>query len=131
MSNTDDVLNSVLLHSTRTLAYLKRLKKNEPEKWQRVFGNIATAYHILKPKEITVSTYLIGVYDPGQNERWPWHCHYDDGQYLSNKYRLCGFERAAVFTSADSARLFFHNWKNKGNLKMELIERQRIEKVDE
>ena len=130
-TDLDAELTAVLLNSNRTLAYLKRLKRTEPDKWQRVVGNVNIAFHVLKPKEITVSSFLIGVYDPTTDDKWPWHCHYDDGQYLSSKKRLCGFGRAAEFSSAEDARQFFHTWKNKQHFKMELIERQRLEKVEQ
>lgn len=130
-TDLDAELTAVLLNSNRTLAYLKRLKQAEPDKWQRVVGNVNLAFRALKPKEITVSSFLIGVYDPTTDDKWPWHCHYEDGQYLSNKKRLCGFDRAAEFSSAEDARQFFHTWENKRHFKMELIERQRIEKVEQ
>tara|TARA_Y100001937_G_C7136776_1_gene340456 strand:+ start:3645 stop:4049 length:405 start_codon:yes stop_codon:yes gene_type:complete len=130
-SDLDADLAAVLLNSNRTLAFLRRLKKAEPEKWQRVVGNVTIAYHVLKPKDVMVSSFLIGVYDPTLDDKWPWHCHYEDGQYLSDKKRLCGFGRAAEFSSAEDARQFFHTWKNKQHFKMELIERQRLEKVEQ
>jgi|TARA_R100000687_G_scaffold82874_2_gene83653 hypothetical protein len=130
-SDLDAELTAILLNSNRTRAFFRRLKKAEPDKWQHAVGNVNIAYHVLKPKDVRVSSFLVGVYDPTLDDKWPWHCHYEDGQYLSNKKRLCGFGRAAEFSTAEEARQFFHTWENKRHLKMELIERQRIEKVEQ
>lgn len=66
-------------------------------------------------------SYLIGVYDPNFDESWPWHCHYEDGRYLSRKHRICGRERAAEFSTEEEARAFYFQWKHYQKLKFELI----------
>jgi len=67
--------------------------------------------------------YLIGVYDPTADDSWPWpwHCHYEDGRYLSAKHRVCGKGRAAEFASEDEARAFYFNWTHSLKYKFELI----------
>ena len=127
----DDLLCSVLLHSSKTQAFLKRLRQSHPDKWQRVFGNVSMAHHMLAPRQIRKSIFLIGVFDPTVDDNWPWHFHYEHGMYLSVKHRQCKIRKAAEFTSAAEARNFFHNWQGKRHLKMELIEIQRTLTVDE
>ncbi len=126
----DDLLCGVLLNSSKTQAFLKRLRSSQPEKWQRVFGNISLAYHLLAPRQCQVTVFLIGVFDPLINESWPWHCHYEHGIYLSEKYRQCKRWKAAEFETAKEAREFFHNWKGKKHLKMELIEVQQTKTIE-
>lgn len=65
--------------------------------------------------------YLIGVYDTAFNDSWPWHCHYEDGRYLSLKHRVCGQEKAAQFSGEDEARAFYFGWKHCRKHKFELI----------
>ena len=65
--------------------------------------------------------YLIGVYDPTADDSWPWHCHYEDGRYLSAKHRVCGRGRAAEFASEDEARAFYFNWTHSLKYNFELI----------
>jgi hypothetical protein len=126
----DDLMIGVLLHSSKTQAFLKRLRASHPDKWQRVYGNVSLAHHILAPKYVQVSKFIIGIYDPNIDEKWPWHCHYEHGTYLSQKYRICKRWTAAEFSTASDAREFFHNWKGKRNLKMELIEVQHTQKIE-
>lgn len=71
--------------------------------------------------DILKLNYLIGVYDPEKADSWPWHCHYEDGNYLSVKHRVCGRERAAEFTTEQKAREFYHRWKHAHLFKFELI----------
>lgn len=66
-------------------------------------------------------SYLIGVYDPTQYDGWPWHCHYEFGQYLSAKHRVCGRERAVEFATEKEARDFYFLWKRARTFKFELI----------
>jgi hypothetical protein len=68
--------------------------------------------------------YVIGIYDPRQNDAWPWHCHYEYGKYLSDKHRICGDFRAAKFETEDEARKFFYDWKQYKEFKFELISRR-------
>ena len=70
---------------------------------------------------VNKSFYFIGIYDPKKHDSWPWHCHYDDGQYLSAKKRICS-KVPAEFETENEAREFFHSWKHKAKYKMELIE---------
>lgn len=42
-SHEDDVVSGVMLHSSKTKAYLRRLKKNHPNDWKRVYGNVFRA----------------------------------------------------------------------------------------
>ncbi len=127
-----DLLCSVLLHSAKTQKFLKRLKKEQPDKWQRVYGNISMAYHLLAPRQVKVKKYLIGVFDPDVDFSWPWpwHCHYEDGIYLRGKHRLCKRGKAVLCESAEAAREFFHQWKGKKSYKMELIEVETIKWVE-
>lgn len=69
-----------------------------------------------------VSRFTIGIFNPAACDRWPWHFHYDDGLYLSEKQRPCGMSKAAVFDTADAARQAFHAWKGNHKWKMEIIE---------
>lgn len=68
--------------------------------------------------------YVIGLYDPQQYDAWPWHCHYEYGQYLSDKYRICGWNRQARFESEAAAREFYFAWKRYKEFKFELISQQ-------
>jgi hypothetical protein len=72
--------------------------------------------------EIQKSFFQIGIFDPEVCDAWPWHCHYEDGQYLSRKERICSWLRPAEFDTPNEAREFFHQWKNPKNYKMEVIE---------
>ena len=65
--------------------------------------------------------YIIGVYDPGNDDSWPWHCQYEYGRYLSAKHRICGRERAAEFSTEEEARDFYYQWKQARKFKFELI----------
>lgn len=118
------------MNASSTRAFLKRLKKAEPTKWTYVYGNISTAYHELKPQKVNVIEYRIGIYNPEENHSWPWQFDIDNGIFLSANYRQCKFAKAAVFKDKDAARVFFHNWRGKRNLKMELIETKTIKFVD-
>lgn len=118
----DELLCEVLLHSSKTTAFLKRLRASQPDKWQRVFGNVSMAYHMLAPREVKVPVFSIGVFDPTEDDRWPWRCDYEDGVYLSEKFRLCKRWKAARFSTELEAREFFHRWNGKRTLKMEVIE---------
>ena len=120
--DNDNILEEVLLNSASTRAFLKRMKTKHPNKWQRIKGNILSAYHDLEPKRVLVKKIQIGVFDPLQNDNWPWHYHYEDGRYLSGKKRVCGLSKAAEFSSKEEARMFFHQWKGNQKYKMELIE---------
>jgi len=53
---------------------------------------------------------------------WPWHFHYEDGRYLSEKRRVCNVYRAATFNSPLEAREFYTTWKHHLKYRMELIE---------
>jgi hypothetical protein len=66
--------------------------------------------------------FMIGVYDPLHHSHWPWHCHYEHGQYLSDKKRVCSQNKAAEFETPDQARVFYHSWKHRERYKMEVIE---------
>lgn len=66
--------------------------------------------------------YKIGVFDPSVDMSWPWHFHYENGVYLSEKKRLCKEGKAARFDSPTEAREFFHAWSGNKKYKMELIE---------
>lgn len=125
----DETIYKVLLHAGSTRAYLKRLKERDPKRWRNAYINMLVAFENLKPKQVIITKHLIGVFDPEIDESWPWHCHYEHGQYLSSKKRLCKIGKAAQFDSADEARLFFHHWKSKGTLKMEVIEVKHYEFV--
>lgn len=126
----EEIIDKVLLHAGSTRAYLKRLKARDPKRWRSAYLNMIYAFESLKPQKITVTKYLIGVFDPEVDESWPWHCHYEHGIYLSAKSRLCKISKAAEFNSADEARMFFHKWKGKGRNKMEVIEVQHHEFVE-
>lgn len=75
--------------------------------------------------QVYKSFFQIGIYDPVHDDSWPWHCHYEDGQYLSAKKRICSWNKPAEFETAEAARLFYHSWKHKEQYKMELIEVKR------
>lgn len=126
----DDLLSGVLLNSSKTQAFLKRLRASQPSNWQRVFGNVSMAHHLLAPRQCKVSVFLIGVFDPNIDENWPWHCHYENGIFLSENFRQCKRWKAAEFATANEAREFFHNWKGKRHFKMELIEVQRTKTIE-
>lgn len=66
--------------------------------------------------------YLIGVYDPKFDDCWPWHFQYEYGQYLSEKHRICKWERVAKFNTKEEAREFYSLWKHWKNYKFELID---------
>jgi hypothetical protein len=66
--------------------------------------------------------YMIGVFDPNVDNSWPWHFHYENGVFLSEKKRLCKDGKAAKFENQDEAREFFHSWSGNSKYKMELIE---------
>lgn len=79
----------------------------------------------------TRSLYNIGIYKTDWAANWPWHYDYENGIYLSMKYRPCGWKKAAEFLSQQEAREFFHRWKNTRGYKLELIEfKRRIEIPD-
>lgn len=126
----DELISSVLLHSTKTRSFLKRLRAKKPEQWQRAYGNISSAYFLLAPRQETITRFLIGVFDPDADDSWPWHFDYENGIYLSVNYRLCKRAKAAEFQTATAAREFFHLWKGKKNLKMDLIEVQQVRTVE-
>ena len=71
--------------------------------------------------DILKLSYLIGIYDPVQDDAWPWHFQYEYGQYLSAKHRICGRERAAEFATEKEARDFYFLWKHAKTHKFELI----------
>lgn len=71
------------------------------------------------------SFFNIGLYDLAVDDSWPWHCHYEDGVYLSSKKRCCKRGKAAEFDTPEQAREFFHNWSGNRKWKMELIEYKR------
>jgi len=75
--------------------------------------------------QVYKSFFQIGVYDPVHDDSWPWHCHYDCGQYLSAKKRICSWNKPAEFEAAEEARLFYHSWKHRDRYRMELIEVKR------
>lgn len=75
--------------------------------------------------EVHKSFYEIGIYDPSIDDNWPWHFHYENGVYLSNKYRKCSWNRAVSFVCPKEARGFYSQWKHCTNYKMELIESKR------
>lgn len=79
----------------------------------------------LEERRVHKSFFAIGVYDPEHHDRWPWHCHYDDGVYLSVAKRLCKMSNAAEFDTIDDARQFYAEWKRKRQFKMEVIEYKR------
>ncbi|MGO2498409.1 MAG: hypothetical protein ACTH6I_10340 [Vibrio litoralis] len=58
-----------------------------------------------------VTYFLIGIWDlrTGEDE-WPWHFHYEYGQYLSAKKRKCKLQRAAKFDTKEEALNFFDSW---------------------
>lgn len=116
-----EILCGVLLHQAKTRTFLKRLKKEQPNNWQRVYGNIRMAYDLLAPKRVTRTQFQIGVFDPKLDGCWPWHSHYEHGIYLSSNQRLCKWKKAARFDSPETAREFFHEWSGKGDLKIEII----------
>lgn len=68
--------------------------------------------------------YIIGIYSPQQYDAWPWHCNYEYGQYLSDKHRICGWNRPAKFDSEQAARKFYFAWKRCKEFKFELIPQQ-------
>lgn len=68
------------------------------------------------------SLFNIGLFDPNIDDCWPWEYHCDEGQYLSEKKRLCGWSKAAVFDSIDEARTFFTEWKGSQKWKMHIVE---------
>jgi hypothetical protein len=74
--------------------------------------------------QILKTFYLIGVYDPNLNGSWPWHFYYENGQYLSEKHRICGWYRAAKFETEKEAREFYFKWKRYNEFKFELIPEQ-------
>ncbi|NQY63543.1 MAG: hypothetical protein HRT38_07365 [Alteromonadaceae bacterium] len=75
--------------------------------------------------EVHKSFFQIGLFDPLFDDVWPWHFHYENGVYLSKKYRKCGWNSSAEFESPKDAREFYHNWKHREKFKMELIEVKR------
>lgn len=121
-SQIDQTLSDVLLHASKTKAYLKRLKASDPEKWRRVYRNVASAYEELNELPQATKYYYVGIYDPKVSHSWPWEFHLDKGVYISPNYRKCRWKSAAKFNTANEARLFFHQWKNKQGFKMKLLE---------
>ena len=77
------------------------------------------------------SFFSIGIYDPSQDDFWPYHYRYEDGVYLSKKYRKCGDKSSAVFDTPEAARHFFNTWKHKDKYKFEIIETKRWTEVPE
>lgn len=75
--------------------------------------------------QVYKSFFQIGIYNPVYDDSWPWHYHYEDGQYLSAKKRICSWNKPAEFETAEEARLFYHSWKHKERYKMELLEVKR------
>lgn len=79
----------------------------------------------------TRSFYNLGIYKTEWADSWPWHFHYENGVYLSRKYRPCGWAKAAEFECPQEAREFFHSWKNTQGYQLELIEfKRRVEIPD-
>lgn len=124
-------LEGILSHQGKTRTLVRKLKKRKPDDWKRMVFNMYLAADIIEPpkKAANVTYYQIGVYDPNIVDTWPWHCHYEKGTYLSNKYRICSVASAAEFNSASEAREHFHNWKNKKHYKMERISYEKTEFV--
>lgn len=123
---TDQELFAVLLHKGKTKRLIKMLKKEHPDKWQRAYLNVAAAYDELKDKYIHKSFFQVGIYDPSLSDIWPWHVHYHEGLYLSEKQRVCKMGKAAVFTDINNARKHFHTWKSNKKYKMEVIEFKQV-----
>ncbi|HEY8036017.1 MAG TPA: hypothetical protein VIF37_10570 [Methylobacter sp.] len=71
--------------------------------------------------DILKLSYLIGIYDPAQDDIWPWHFQYEYGKYLSAKHRVCTRDRAAEFATEKEARDFYFLWKYARTFKFELI----------
>ena len=53
---------------------------------------------------------IIGIYNPDLIDFWPWHYHYEHGEYLSEKYRKCGEEKAAKFKKKEEAENEIKIW---------------------
>ncbi|WP_105174281.1 hypothetical protein [Pseudoalteromonas sp. T1lg122] len=119
---SDEELLSVLFHKTQTRAFLRRVKKNYPDQWLRVMGNVLMATEELRDRKEMKMVYRIGIFDPNTDLSWPWHFSHYDGIYLSNNKRPCKMSKAARFDSKEEARLFFHDWSGNSKYKMELIE---------
>ncbi|MHC5780460.1 hypothetical protein [Aliivibrio fischeri] len=69
-----------------------------------------------------ITRYMIGVF-PSSYDEFPWHCHYEDGLYLSKKHRVCMWKgKEAIFSTKEEAIDFFNLWKNPRNFNYELIE---------
>lgn len=125
----DESILKLLLNQSKTTAFLKRAKLTHPDKWRRVYGNVARAYEMLKDHLVQRSVFSIGVFDPNKHDDWPWHYHYDDGVYLSANNRLCKLKKAAEFDDIEKARQFFHAWGGSNKYKMEIIESKKEVKV--
>lgn len=122
--NDDDIL-AILFNKSKTKAFLSRAKVTHPDKWGRIFGNMRMAYEELSEHQVHKSFFTIGVYDPNQNDSWPWHFHYSEGIYLSQKWRLCKIQKAIEFDDVESAREHFHQWSGSSKYKMEIIEHKK------
>lgn len=72
--------------------------------------------------QVQKTYYLIGIFDPKIDDCWPWHFQYEYGQYLSEKHRICKWERAAKFRTKEEAREFYSLWKHWKDYKFELID---------
>ncbi len=68
------------------------------------------------------SVFRLGVYKPEWGDEWPWAYESENGQYLSEKYRVCSEQSAAKFMDLNEAREFFHGWKRKGEFRLEIVE---------
>lgn len=123
---TDEELFNVMLHKAKTRRLIKALKSKHPDKWQRAYRNIAEAYEELRDRYVHKSFFNVGIYDPSQADSWPWHFHYEDGLYLSEKQHVCKMSKAAVFNSISEARKHFHTWSGNKKYKMEIIEFKQL-----
>lgn len=81
--------------------------------------------------QVHKSFFMVGVYDGNQNDQWPWHCHYDEGVYLSTKKRRCTQRSAAEFDCIEDARAHYHSWKNRDKYKLEIIEYKRWIEIED
>jgi hypothetical protein len=122
---TNEKLLEILLNKPQTRAFLSKIKKNNPKQFLKVFVNVNEAFQEIKERYIEKSYFLIGVFDPKLNDKYPWHSRDEGGLYLSEKHRVCKWRKAAEFETPKEAREHFAIWKNCSKYRMELIEFKR------
>lgn len=128
---TEQELYEVLLHKTKTKSLIKRLKKQNPKSWQRVYGNVRAAYEELREERVHKTLYKLFLFPQLSSDSWSLNRHYDQCMYLSPNFRLCKLEKAANFSTKEEALSHFEQWSKNKNYRVEVIETKSLVSIEQ